>query len=324
MTKILVTGGCGYIGSHLVGELVKSGEDVVVLDDLSMGNKSSLPKGVELIVGDITDTTRLEDVFAKYSFEAVFHLAALVNAAESVEKEDEYLLVNAVGSKNVWQEAVKSNVKYLIFASSAAVYGNPGIMTPINESQVPAPTNPYGLSKLLAEQSLLETTANTSTSYAALRFFNVTGAHDSGMLHQGLGSMAIMSRLFYAASRGEEIIISGNKYETKDGTVVRDFIHVMDIVSCLTSALKYLRSGGKSFVANLSTGKTTSMQQLHDIVEEVTGKVVPITFEAGKVGDIIYSLGDNTKAKKLLSWEPKRDITNMVESGWRAYVQATK
>lgn len=318
MAQILVTGGCGYIGSHIVKLLTESGEKVLVYDNLSQGNKSNLLHGEELIIGDIRDVQTLDQLFATHDIEMVVHLAALVNAAESVTMPDLYHAVNAEGSRNVWRIAAQHNVKHGLYSSSAAVYGTPNSNAPITESHSLAPSSPYGATKLAGEQSLLE----YFHSHVAFRFFNVGGAEPEGKIGQSPQSRAIMPRLFAAARSRSSIIINGHDYPTTDGTVIRDFIHVLDIARAFALAIKLLREGRGVGIYNLGGGTPTSMQQLHDMVEKITNTSIPITKAPRTVGDISYSLADINLAQKVLGWQPQETLQSIIRDGWNYYVQS--
>lgn len=321
MAQILVTGGCGYIGSHLVKSLSQSGEKVVVLDNLVAGRKEALLQGETLVVGDITDHSSLTKLFSEYPIDLVIHCAALVNAAESVERAKEYLQVNDQGSHNVWEAAITAGVKHFIYASSAAVYGIPQDQSPLKESSPLSPSNPYGTGKLAGENSLKELVGDRE-NYAIFRFFNVAGADSTGQLRQNPSSRAIMERLF-AVAKGDEpkLTLSGHDYDTPDGTVIRDFIHVEDIVSAVLSTVDYLRSDKPSFTANLGTGIPTSILQLHSLAESVTGKTISIEYRGRNPGDISYSLADIGLIQTILGWKPSRTVTDMLKDGWNAYVK---
>ena len=318
---ILVTGGCGYIGSHLVKRLSEIGEQVVVFDNLSAGSPSALLHNEELIVGDIRDTVSLARLFTTHSFETVYHLAALVNAAESDEKKSEYQLVNEKGSDNLWLAAKSVGVKYYLYSSSAAVYGIPHTRSPLAEDSAINPSNVYGETKYAAERSLIKIIED-SGKYGIFRFFNVGGAEEEGRLGQSRESRAIMQRLF-AVANGEvpKVIISGHDYDTADGTVHRDFVHVEDIAMALVVGLAYLKQANNSFTVNLGGGHTTSIKELHSITEEITNRKIPIEYTSKIPGDIDYSLSDISLAGSLLAWHPKRDIRKIVKDGWNAYAK---
>lgn len=320
MSQILVTGGCGYIGSHIVRLLSSEGEKIVVYDNLSQGSKSSLLSGEELIVGDIRDSIALDKVFSNHDISVVIHLAALVDAGESVSKPDLYRDVNDYGSKKVWEASIKAGVKSILYASSAAVYGIPGSSKPISESDQLNPTNPYGETKLAGELSLRDISRN-SANYLSYRFFNVGGAENSGRLGQSKSSNAIMQRLFAVASGDEiSITINGNDYNTSDGTVVRDFVHVEDIANAFLLGIKYLRNNRESTTINLGSGVNHTIGEVIKEVEVVTGKPIPVVFGQRKSGDISYSLSNIMLAKQVLGWVPKNNLTNIIDDGWNSYL----
>ena len=315
---ILITGGCGYIGSHIVKLLSEAGEQVIVYDNLSQGHKSALLHNEELVVGDICDPVALKYLFETHDIEIVIHMAALVNVAESVGKSDEYERVNDLGSRRVWEAATTSGVKIFLYASSAAVYGNPLSTYPIKESDSLMPTNPYGLTKLAGEQSL-KSLIKPDTRYGIFRFFNVGGAEEKGRLGQSKDCRAIMPRLFAAAAGIEdEIVINGHDYDTHDGTVVRDFVHVEDIAFAFTLGLNHLRADKPSFTINLGSGEAHTIGELIKEVSIVTGKNIPVVYGPRKSGDISYSLADVTLAKEILGWEPVSTLRLIVKDGWNS------
>ena len=315
---ILITGGCGYIGSHIVKLLSEKGEQVVVFDNLSQGSREALLHNEELVVGDITNKEDLKQLFASHDIESVIHLAALVNAKESVEKPQEYKAVNDQGSQSVWEAAVATGVKHLLYASSAAVYGNPLSTDPIKESDPLTPTNPYGETKLAGERSLIELVPE-GARYGIFRFFNVGGAEEKGRLGQSKDCRAIMPRLFAAAAGIEdEIVINGHDYDTHDGTVVRDFVHVEDIAFAFTLGLNHLRADKPSFTINLGSGEAHTIGELIKEVSIVTGKNIPVVYGPRKSGDISYSLADVTLAKEILGWEPVSTLRLIVKDGWNS------
>lgn len=317
---ILVTGGCGYIGSHLVKALSECGEQIIVFDNLVAGRQEARLHQEPLVVGDITDSRALKQVFTNYPIESVIHLAALVNAAESVAKRSRYLHVNGDGARFVWEVAANAHVKHCLFASSAAVYGVPASQVAVSESAPLAPTNPYGESKVMGEESLKKIASSSGFSYGIFRFFNVAGAEEVGRLYQNPDNRAILTRLFaQAAGRVDSVTVSGHDYDTSDGTVTRDFIHVEDIVAGHLLALDHLRAGGSSFTLNLGSGRPTSIKELIAIVEEVTGTDLNITYGPRVAGDISYSLADASAARRILGWQAQKSIRQIVEDAWRAY-----
>ena len=318
---ILVTGGCGYIGSHIVKLLTEKGEKVVVFDNLSQGSKRALLHNEELVVGDICDIETLNTLFKTHQISEVIHLAALVNAKESVEKRELYKKVNDQGSRNVWDAAILAGVTTILYASSAAVYGTPVSRDPIPESAPLSPSNPYGDTKLAGEKSLIEL-AGDKVKYMIFRFFNVGGAEEEGRLGQSKASRAIMQRLFTVAARDEDkITISGSDYDTPDGTVVRDFIHVVDIAFAFVLGLDYLRKGKDSIILNLGSGESHTIGEVIREVEIVTGKPIPLVYGPRISGDISYSLSDISLAGKVLGWEPANTLRLIVRDGWNSYVK---
>lgn len=321
---ILVTGGCGYIGSHVVKALTQAGEEVVVFDDLSRGKKSALLHGEKLVIGDIRNRDDLSQVFATHKITAIIHLAALINALESLSNPTLYEQVNEVGSQNVWEEGQKAGVTIYLYASSAAVYGTPESPAPIKESAPLRPSNPYGATKLAGEQSLVKVVGDHGR-YLAFRFFNVGGAEEQGRLEPSLESSSIMSRLYSVASgKDGKITINGHDYATADGTVVRDFVHVEDIAQAFVLGLAYLRRGGTSQILNLGSGDSHTLGEVIKEVELVSGKTIPLDYGPRIEGDISYSLADVSLAKKLLGWQSVHTLHSIVSDGWNSYVQAQR
>ena len=319
MGKILVTGGCGYIGSHVVLTLSNAGESVIVFDNLTQGSKSALINGGVLVEGDIRDKNALAQVMNNNDIEIVIHLAALVNAAESVSKSELYNEVNSTGSRNVWECAINAQVKHIIYASSAAVYGTPVNGDPIKESAVTIPTNPYGESKLAGEKSLIELSPE-KYNYLSFRFFNVGGAESQGRLGQSLESRAIMQRLYaHALKLDDSVTISGNDYDTTDGTVVRDFVHVQDIADAIIKGIKYLRVGNNSAVINLGGGVAHSIKEVISIVQDLVDHPLNIIYGPRNPGDISYSLADISLGAKTLGWRPTKTILDIVRDGYQSF-----
>lgn len=321
MSQILVTGGCGYIGSHVVKALTEVGEKVVVYDNLSQSTEAALLSGEELVVGDIRDQKALKGVFDTHQIEAVIHLAALVNAAESNMNAELYKSVNNIGSQNVWEAAKSAGIRIMMYSSSAAVYGTPRGQKPIKETISLSPSNVYGKTKLAGENSLKKVSVDT-VKYGIFRFFNVGGAEEEGRLGQSRGSRAIMQRLFaVAAGDDDRIIISGHDYDTHDGTVLRDFVHVEDVALAFVLGLEQLRKGNESFTLNLGSGESHTVGEVIKEVSIVTGKNIPILYAPRINGDISYSLSDISLVQKVLGWEPVHTLRLIVRDGWNSYVR---
>lgn len=318
--SILVTGGAGYIGSHIVKQLSEMGEEVVVFDNLSAGRREALLHNEALIIGDITSTSDLEEAFGSHRFETVIHLAALVDAAASVKEKDQYQRVNDQGSRNVWELGKKYGVKHFLYASSAAVYGTPDGQYAVSELDPLHPSSPYGETKLLGEKSLTEIAP--PANYLAFRFFNVAGAEEGGRLFQSKDSASIMQRAYATAcGKLDKLTINGNDYDTKDGTVVRDFVHVEDIAFAFVLGLHYLRKGGESRILNLGSGVDHTISEVIKEVELASGSKLNIEYGPRVKGDISYSLADPRLAEKVLGWEPAHTLRLIVRDGYNAYVQ---
>lgn len=315
---ILVTGGCGYIGSHVVKLLTENKEQCLVYDDLSQGTPQALLGKEKLIVGDIRDTVKLRQVFATHKISAVIHLAALVNAKESIKKAELYQAVNAQGSANVFAMAREFGVRHALYASSASVYGNT-TRSALTEQSPCHPSNPYGETKLAGEIAL-QSTFTKASNYLIFRFFNVGGADPSGKLGQSQASHAIMQRAFASVKSGTELQVNGHDYNTKDGTVSRDFIHVLDIAQAFVMGLAYLERGGSSHVLNLGTGVPHTLGEVLSAIEHATGKTLRVKYGPKIKGDIIYSLADPALAQNVLGWSAKYTLADIVKDGWNAYV----
>ena len=343
--KILVTGGAGYIGSHTCIALHQAGYDVVVYDNLSNSsieaiNRASKLAGqpIEFIEGDIRDAKLLKQVFAENDFFGVIHFAGLKAVGESVTKPLLYYNNNVSGTITLLEVMAESNVKNLVFSSSATVYGDPETL-PIDETSPRSCTNPYGQSKLTVEHILEDLAAtNDGWNLIPLRYFNPVGAHPSGQIGEDPNDipnnlMPYISQV--AVGKLEKLSIFGNDYSTVDGTGVRDFIHVTDLAQGHVAALNYLQqhAGLKNISSdkdsldknssvgflpiNLGTGKGTSVLELVTAFSEVSGQDIPYQFSARRAGDIASCYASADKAKQLLGWEVKLSITEMCQDTWR-------
>ncbi len=325
--KILVTGGAGYIGSHTCVELLEAGYEIVVIDNLSNSNEESLHR-VEKITGeeldfykvDMRDKERLRRVFAEHQFEAVVHFAGLKAVGESVEKPLLYYQNNVSGTIVLSEVMEEFDVKNIVFSSSATVYGDPHTV-PIKEDFPVQPTNPYGHSKLMIEQILRDLySSDSSWNVILLRYFNPVGAHKSGLIGEDPNDipnnlMPYISQV--AVGKLDELHIFGNDYPTKDGTGVRDYIHVVDLSIGHLKALDKLKENPGIEVYNLGTGAGYSVLEMISNFEKASGKNVPYKFVERRAGDIATCFADPTKAKGELSWETKKDIADMCEDTWR-------
>ncbi|RFU66849.1 UDP-glucose 4-epimerase GalE [Bacillus sp. V59.32b] len=324
---ILVTGGAGYIGSHAGVELLQNGYEIVMLDNFSNSQVESV-KRVKEITGkdfpfytiDLLDREALEDLFNKFKFEAVIHFAGLKAVGESVDIPLKYYHNNLTGTINLCEAMAKHNVKKLVFSSSATVYGHPDLV-PIDESFSLSATNPYGRSKLIIEEILQDLYVSDNTwRIALLRYFNPIGAHESG--HIGENPNGIPNNLMpyitqVAIGKRDRLSVFGNDYTTHDGTGVRDFIHVVDLVKGHLKALQYLDENQGIEAFNLGTGIGYSVLDLVNTFSSVSGKEIPYQFVDRRPGDIAVCYANPEKAEKILGWRAEKDLKEMCKDSWK-------
>lgn len=308
MKKILVTGGAGYIGSHVVKLLGESGYDVVVYDNLSTGNKNAVLYG-ELVVGDLEDLETLNTTFEKYQFDGVMHFAGSIVVPESVENPTKYYANNTQNSLNLMQLCLKHKVNNFIFSSTAAVYGilEDGVAT---EETTTNPINPYGWSKLMTEQMLKDISfAHEEFNYIALRYFNVSGADPDGKIGQAFPGATHLIKVNCEAAAGkrDKTYIFGTDFETSDGTGVRDYIHVVDLAWAHVKGMEYLFANKKSQVMNCGYGHGYSVREVVKAVKEVTGKDFPVEEAPRRAGDPAQLISKVDKIHQVLDWETKYD-----------------
>ncbi len=330
--NILLTGGAGYIGSHTCVMLQKIGFSVVIYDNLSNSNLSTIQNinkisgtTPDFVKGDILDFDLLKSTIRTYDISAVIHFAGLKSVKESIEKPSLYNKVNVEGSKNLIKAMQVCNVSKLIFSSSATVYGDPKFL-PITEDHPLKPKNPYGISKLEVEKYLEDLTKqNPNWRIVSLRYFNPIGAHESGLIYENSSSKQnnIMPVLLnIALGKSHSLNIYGNDYDTKDGTGIRDYIHIMDLADAHCAALKFVNSSkddDPSFlIANLGTGSGYSVLELINQFHKSTNIEIPYQFKAKRVGDIDISFADPSLASNILSWKAKRGLHEMCTSSWNA------
>lgn len=312
--RVLVTGGAGYIGSHAVRALKRAGHDVVIFDNLSRGFRE-LAKGFELVEADLLDGEAVKK--AVTGMDAIMHFAALASVAESVEKPDMYFRNNSGGSMNLLNAARDAAVKYFVFSSTAAVYGMPD-RSPIPEETPREPINPYGSSKLFCEYALEAYDAAYGIKSARLRYFNAAGADESGEIGELHDPETHLIPVVLQALTGKrkEVVVFGEDYPTQDGTCLRDYIHVQDLVEAHVIALEKLAAGADSMSLNLGTGTGFTVRQIVDAVERVTGKKVPVRVGPRRPGDPPALVADPSKAERLLGWKAKRGLDEIVHSAW--------
>jgi UDP-glucose 4-epimerase len=303
----LVTGGAGYIGSHVLRQLSEAGERVVVLDNLSTGFAEAVMVG-ELIVGDVADRALVKRVLQQYDVDTIMHFAAHTVVPESVRDPLKYYRNNTGATRNLLECARDHSVKHFVFSSTAAVYGIPegGVA---REDTPTAPINPYGTSKLMSEWMLRDLAAATDLRYVALRYFNVAGSDPECRIGQLTPKATLLVKVACEAALGkrERLYIFGTDYPTPDGTGVRDYIHVEDLADAHLKALAYLRSGGASTTLNCGYGHGYSVREVINIVEKVHGHPLPVVEADRRAGDPPLLIADASRIRDVLGWAPTYD-----------------
>lgn len=311
---ILVVGGAGYIGSHAARALRRHGYEVVIYDNLSTGYRQ-LADGFELITGDIGDAERLKSAMRRV--DAIMHFAAFAYVGESVQNPRKYFHNNVESALNLLNTAQDCGVRNFVFSSTCAVYGVPG-KVPIDESNPREPVNPYGASKLFFEYALEAYSHAYGLRYASLRYFNASGADESGEigeLHDPETHLVPLA-LQAAAGAGPSLQIFGDDYPTPDGTCIRDYIHVNDLAEAHVLSLQKLMAGADSFAANLGTGRGYSVREVISSVEQATGKKVPHTIAPRRAGDPPALVANPQRAQTILGWKATRGLQEIVSSAW--------
>ena len=305
---VLVTGGAGYIGSHMVWELVDAGEEVVVLDRLSTGFEWAVAPEAKLVVGDIGDTGLVARVIAEHEVDAVIHFAGSIVVPESVANPLGYYDNNTCKTRGLIEAAVRGGVPHFIFSSTAAVYGAAG-MEPVREDARLAPESPYGLSKLMSEWMLRDAAAAHGFTYTALRYFNVSGADPRGRTGQSTPGATHLIKVACETALGKRasMQIFGTDYPTPDGTCVRDYIHVSDLAAAHRLALKRLRSGAQSIVANCGYSHGYSVKEVLSAVTRVHGSEFPVEIAGRRPGDAAAVVADSALARAEFDWVPRYD-----------------
>jgi UDP-glucose 4-epimerase len=305
---ILVTGGAGYIGSHMVHALVDAGEPVVVLDNLSTGFDWAVAEGVPLIVGETGDQSLVAKLIADHGVDAVIHFAASIVVPDSVADPLGYYRNNTVNSRALIETAIKGGVRHFIFSSTAAVYGNPA-RVPVSEDDATVPMSPYGSSKLMTEIMLRDAAAAHGLSYLILRYFNVAGADPAGRAGQATKGATHLIKVAVETALGlrPRIDVYGTDYDTADGTCIRDYIHVSDLVRAHADALRYLRGGGTPLTLNCGYGHGSSVLEVIDTVKRVAGVDFEVALGARRPGDPAAIIADGRRIRSLLGWQPQFD-----------------
>ncbi|MCX8504805.1 MAG: UDP-glucose 4-epimerase GalE [Beijerinckiaceae bacterium] len=322
---ILVSGGAGYIGSHMVLDLLETGEEIVVFDDLSTGFPWLVPQGVTLVEGDIGDKALLSRVIADHQIDAIAHFAAKIVVPESMSDPLGYYLNNTSKARTLIEAAVEGGVKQFIFSSTAAVYGETREM-PVTEESPPAPVSPYGRSKLMVEWMLEDASRAHGLNAMILRYFNVAGADPKGRSGQATPRATHLIKTAAEAATGRRtgMSIFGTDYETPDGTCIRDYIHVSDLARAHVLALEYLRSGGKGTVINCAYGHGSSVREVIDTVKKISGVDFPVTLDYRRPGDPPEIVATGEKIRALLGWQPRFDQLDTIVTHALAWEQHLK
>ena len=305
---VLVTGGAGYIGSHMVWDLLDHGEKVVVLDNLSTGFRWAIPDDLDFIVGDFGDEALVASLISKYEIEAVVHFAAKIVVPESVSDPLGYYLNNTAKARSLLDCAVKGGVKKFIFSSTAAVYGNPQ-QNPVTEDEPTLPINPYGRSKLMVEWMLQDTAFATDLRYVVLRYFNVCGADPKGRTGQSTANATHLLKTAVQTALGmrKGMEVFGTDYPTPDGSCLRDYIQVSDLIGAHRDALRHLRSGGDSITCNVGYQRGYSVLEMIDVVKKVSGVDFAVKLSGRRAGDPAAIIAGNARVRSVLGWVPKHD-----------------
>lgn len=315
--RILITGGAGYIGSFMVKAAIDKGHEVVVVDSLERGHKELIDAKAKLVIGELRNKKFTESLFLDAKFDAVVHFAGYISMAESVINPYLYFDNNVNASLNVIESMVKNKINNFIFSSSAGVYGNP-IKTPITEDHPKNPTNPYGESKLMVEKILAWYRKIYGLNFMSLRYFNASGASlDGGMGEQHFPETHLIPSAINAILNKTEFTLYGDDYGTSDGTCVRDYIHVIDLVEAHILAISKLKNNGGSFFYNVGTGQGHSNKEIIDMVKKITGQEMDIKITNRRPGDADILIADSTLIKRDLSFSPKySDLETIVKSAW--------
>jgi len=316
---ILVTGGAGYIGSHIVRQLGEAGEKIVVLDNLSTGFRSAVTHG-ELIVGDTGDKKLVSEILREHDVDTIMHFAARIKVPESVEKPLMYYGNNTCCSRNLLECAAAANVKHFVFSSTAAVYGIPEGGT-ASEDSPQTPINPYGASKLMTEWMLRDLSESSDIRHVALRYFNVAGCEPTGTIGLSDVTSTLITKVACEAAVGtrEKMYIFGTDYPTPDGTALRDYIHIEDLARAHLDALTYLRKGNDSVTLNCGYGHGYSVREVVAAVTEAHGAPLPVEEGPRRAGDPPVLIAKADKIRDVLGWEPRHDDLKLIVSSQLAW-----
>jgi UDP-glucose 4-epimerase len=314
--KVLVVGGAGYIGSHNCLLLAERGYQPIVFDNLTNGHAEFVKWG-PLEEGDIRDRARLDEVFAKHKPDAVLHFAALIEVGESVKNPVAFYDNNVIGALTLLSAAMDAGVKAFVFSSTCATYGLPE-QVPMDETHPQAPINPYGRTKFIIEQALKDYGTYKGLRSVMLRYFNAAGADFEGRIGEWHTpeTHAIPLAIEAALGRRQGFKVFGDDYDTRDGTCVRDYIHVLDLADAHVRAVDYLLAGGETVELNLGTGTGTTVKELLGAISDVSGKPFPVEYVGRRDGDSTTLVANNDKAKAVLGWEPQYTLHDIIRSAW--------
>lgn len=316
--SVLVVGGAGYIGSHAVYQLIESEYDVVVIDNLSTGHLSAVHHEARFYEGDIKNRSFLQSVFQRENISGVMHFAANSLVGESVHKPLQYYDNNVYGTQILLEVMQQFSIDKIVFSSTAAVYGEPQHI-PITEKEETTPTNPYGETKIVMEKMMKWVEQASNLRYVSLRYFNVAGARSTGEIGEDHQPETHLIPIILQVALGfrENITIYGDDYPTPDGTCIRDYIHVEDLIDAHILALHYLNNGGKSSVFNLGTKTGFSVKEIIDVARKVTGSEIPVEVGNRRAGDPSKLIANPQKAIDVLGWNPERShVTKVITDAW--------
>lgn len=321
--SILVTGGAGYIGSHTVRQLLAAGHSVVVYDNLSKGHQAAVDPGAVFVEGDIFDQKKLTQVLRQHKVEAVVHFAAYSLVGESMQQPQRYYHNNVQGTLTLLDVMLAEGVNKLVFSSTAAVYGEPACV-PITEDSETKPTNVYGRTKLVMEQAMADYAQACGLRYIALRYFNACGADPAGDIGEDHSPETHLLPIVLQTCLGqrEAISVFGDDYDTKDGTCVRDYIHVNDLAAAHVLAVEALQRGADSSVYNLGVGNGFTVQEIIDAAEAVTGRTIRREMAPRRAGDPAVLIASSAKIRQELGWEPRyTEMRDIIATAWRWHEQ---